>query len=250
MNDGTDTGLPTSFELAWGVREHPNKGPKRGLSLNRIIEAAIGVADAEGLRAVSMGRVAAELGAAPMSLYRYVGTKDELVTLAADAAYSPPPDVPAAGEDWRPALARWARAERDTLRARPWVLQVPISGPPTTPNAVAWMERALRCLEKTGLDAGERMATLLLVTGYVRSHMLIETQIAAALESAGQPPGAELTGYGRQLAAVADRARFPALHAVIDSGTFDEPADDIDEDFDFGLERILDGIEVLINARV
>ncbi|PRX48327.1 TetR family transcriptional regulator [Prauserella shujinwangii] len=249
MDQRTGTGLPASFELAWGVREQPNKGPKRGLSLDRIIATAIAVADAEGLRAVSMGRVATELGAAPMSLYRYVATKDELLTLAADAAYGPPPDVPLPGEDWRSALARWARAERDGLRARRWILQIPISGPPTTPNAVAWMDRALRCVEGTGLDAGERMGVLLLVTGFVRSNVLIESQIVEAMEAAGQPAETRLDGYGKRLAAVADRARFPALHAVIDTGVLDEESGDENEDFDFGLDRVLDGIEALIGTR-
>jgi hypothetical protein len=65
-------GLPGSVAAAWGVRERPHKGPKPALSLARIVDAAVRVADAEGLDAVSMGRVAAELGAAPMSLYRHL----------------------------------------------------------------------------------------------------------------------------------------------------------------------------------
>ena len=64
--------LPASIEAAWGLRERPHRGPKPGLSLARIVEAGVQVAEAEGLAAVSMSRVAAELGAAPMSLYRYV----------------------------------------------------------------------------------------------------------------------------------------------------------------------------------
>ena len=74
-------GLPDAIAAAWGVRERPHKGPKPALSLPRIVEAAVRVADADGLDAVSMGRVASELGAAPMSLYRHVSGKEELLDL-------------------------------------------------------------------------------------------------------------------------------------------------------------------------
>src|SRR5262250_3052406 len=86
--------IPGSVAAAWGVRERPHRGPRPGLSLGRIVDAAVRVADAEGLDAVSMSRVAAELGTAPMSLYRYVTAKDELLALMVDAAYGPPPAQP------------------------------------------------------------------------------------------------------------------------------------------------------------
>src|SRR5712671_3424045 len=79
--------LPASIEAAWGRRERPHRGPKPGLSLSRIVGAGVRIAEADGLAAVSMSRVAAEVGAAPMSLYRHVASKDELVTLMVDAVY-------------------------------------------------------------------------------------------------------------------------------------------------------------------
>src|SRR3954447_11763378 len=96
--------VPASYETAWGLRERPARGPKRGLSLERIVAAAIAVADAEGLDAVSMSRVAAELGASAMSLYRYVEAKDELLALMFDTEMGPPPLLP---DGWRPALRHW-----------------------------------------------------------------------------------------------------------------------------------------------
>src|SRR5215472_7517901 len=94
MNQPDGTELPAHVAAAWGVRGRPHKGPKPGLSLDRIVAAAVHVADTEGLAAVSMSRVATELGAAPMSLYRYVAAKDELLALMVDAAYGPPPAGP------------------------------------------------------------------------------------------------------------------------------------------------------------
>src|ERR1700743_3342724 len=85
--DGRDGELPTDVATAWGVRERPHKGPKPALSLARIVEAAVRIADAEGLDAVSMGKVAAELRAAPMSLYRHVAGKEELLRSMVDAAW-------------------------------------------------------------------------------------------------------------------------------------------------------------------
>src|SRR5262245_7490656 len=104
--DRTQDGLPASLEAAWGLRGRPARGPRPGLSLERIVGAAVRVAGAEGLAAVSMSRVAAELGTAPMSLYRYVAAKDELLGLMMDAAFSPAPAPPHDGEDWRAGMSR------------------------------------------------------------------------------------------------------------------------------------------------
>src|SRR5580704_16646129 len=87
-------GIPDSIAAAWGVRERPHKGPKPALSLPRIVDAAVRIADAEGLDAVSMGRVAVKLGTAPMSLYRHVSAKEELLRLMVDAAWDEFPDGP------------------------------------------------------------------------------------------------------------------------------------------------------------
>src|SRR6266849_10257810 len=109
-----------------GGRERPHKGPKPALSLARIVDAAVRVADAEGLGAVSMGRVAAELGAAPMSLYRHVSAKEELLRLMVDAAWGDSPGQPAPGEGWRAGLARWAWAMHAAARRHPWVVRIPV----------------------------------------------------------------------------------------------------------------------------
>jgi AcrR family transcriptional regulator len=251
MDDHRGTGLPASIELAWGLRERPNKGPRRGLSLEGIVEAAIGIAAADGLAAVSMGRVAAELGVSTMALYRYVAAKDELLALMVDATAADPPAAPAPGEGWREGLARWAWAELGVYRRHPWVLRIPISGPPATPNQVLWLERGLRCLRDTALEEGEKLGVMLLLTGFVRNWATLEADLAEAAKAAGAGEHEAMSGYGRLLARLTDPERFPALHAVIDAGVLDEPEgpEDPDADFVFGLERILDGIEALVRAR-
>src|SRR5271170_2440123 len=134
--------LPAAVAAAWGVRASPGKGPKPGLSLERIVGAAIRIAVRDGLGAVSMSRVAADLGASTMSLYRYVSAKDELVKLMVDAAFGTPPAI-GPDEGWRSALSRWAWAMRSGFQRHPWVVRIPISGLPILPNEVAWFEQGL-----------------------------------------------------------------------------------------------------------
>jgi AcrR family transcriptional regulator len=239
-----DTGLPASIEAAWGIRPRPNKGPKPGLSLDRIVAAAVKVAASEGLAAVSMSRVASELGASTMSLYRYVASKDELLALMVDAAIGPPPPAPP-GEDWRAGLSRWAWGYHNALRRHPWVLQVPIGGPPTTPNGIAWMENGLAALAGTGLAEGEKLGVILLLSGYVRNEATLAADIAAAAAASGS---GIMASWSKLMRRLTDAERFPALHAALDSGALDQD-DDPDEEFEFGLERVLDGVDALVRPR-
>jgi AcrR family transcriptional regulator len=250
MDDQIPTGLPASIEAAWGVRTRPNKGPRPALSLERIVAAAVQVAATDGLQAVSMSRVAADLGVSTMSLYRYVAAKDELPALMADHTFEAPPGRRRPEETWRDGLARWAWTELGVYRRNPWVLRIPISGPPVTPNAIAWLERGLDCLGDTGLEEGEKLSVMLVLTGFVRGQAMLQADIAAAAQAAGAaPPGPELmSSYGRLMARLTDPERFPALHAVLAAGVFDEPYEG-DDGFAFGLERVLDGIEILIEKR-
>jgi AcrR family transcriptional regulator len=240
--------LPASIEAAWGLRERPRKGPKPGLSLSRIVEAAITVAERDGLAAVSMSRVAAELGASTMSLYRYVSAKDELLMLMSDAAYGPPP-LRGPDDDWRTGMANWAWGSLERLRRHPWVLRIPISGPPITPNQIAWLEAGLQSLQDTGLTEAEKMSVILLVSGYVRNDATISADVDAAARAAGANLQEFMPAFARILRRVTDRERFPALTAVLATDLFDVD-DDPDDEFRFGLERILDGIEVLVRTRV
>lgn len=241
MDDDTETGLPASIEEAWGVRRRPRKGPKPGLDLERIVAAAVGVAASEGIEAVSMSRVATELGSSAMSLYRYVAAKDELLALMIDAAFDTPVAAAPPDEGWRAGMTRWAWTYHDALRRHPWVLRVPISGPPVTPNQIAWLEDGLRALGGTGLTEPEKLSVILLVSGYVRN----EATLAADLQTASAPI---MPRWGRQIAALTDPERFPALHAALATEVFDQD-DDPDDEFMFGLERVLDGIEALVRRR-
>jgi AcrR family transcriptional regulator len=250
MDETGPDGLPPLVARAWGLQEAAGRGPRPGLSLGRVVEAAVAVADAEGLAAVSMSRVGAELGASTMGLYRHVSGKDELLSLMVDQVWGTPPEAPSPEAGWRRRTEHWARSMRRVLEDHRWVLSVPIPGPPATPHQVAWMEQGLAALDGTRLAASEKMSVILLVSGFVRNEVGLATGIAAALAS--DPEAVQIvTRYGRILARVTDPERFPALTAVLETGALDDDDDDeeLSQEFTFGLERILDGIDVLIRSR-
>ncbi len=234
--------IPPSLELAWGLRDRGARGPKPGLTLAGIVEAAIMVAQRDGLESLSMARVARQLGVGTMSLYRYVAAKDELLTLMVDTALGPPPASGQSDEDWRAGLTRWAVGVREAYRRHPWSLKVPISGPPLGPNNVAWLEAALESLADTPLLEEQKLSTVLLVSGFVRNEATLTADFAAAAAEGATPR------YGALLSELTDVARFPALHRAIRSGALDDDEGlDTDTEFRFGLARILDGVEALMS---
>ena len=133
-----------------------------------------------------------------MSLYRYVAAKDELLALMVDAALgrrpAPRPTARAGAPGWRAGPGRTTPC----YRRHPWVLRIPISGPPVTPNQIAWLEDGLRSLRDTGLAEGEKLSVMLLLSGYVRNEATLMADLGAAAAAAGTRrscrPGAPLRG--------------------------------------------------------
>lgn len=245
--DGTQ-GVPPVLAAAWGLRGRPGKGPRPGLTLERIVAAAVKVAATDGLGAVSMGRVASELGASTMSLYRYVTAKEELLDLMVDAAIGVPPQA-LPGEGWRAGLTRFAHTYLGLLRRQPWIVRVPINSPPLAPNQVAWMDHGLSVMRGTTLSQQERLSTIMILSGMVRNWALLTADIGAAANAAGATTEQAMLGYGQLLRRLADPARFPAVGELVASGALDPPGGPPDDDFEFGLERFLDGLEALMRAR-
>jgi AcrR family transcriptional regulator len=236
-----DDGIPPGLQLAWGLRDAGTRGPKRGLTLDRIVAAGIKVAHTDGVGSLSMARIATELGVGTMSLYRYVSAKDELLLLMVDAALgAPSPANP--DEDWRTGLRRWALGVWEGYRRQPWALRVPISAPPYGPNNVAWLDNALTALAGTPLSEEQKLSTVLLVSGFVRNVATLSADFRAG-SAAGE---AMMPGYGAMLTRLTTAEEFPALHRAIASGALDDD-DDIEIELEFGLERILDGVSLLID---
>lgn len=232
--------VPDDVALLWGLREAPRRGPRPVLGVRDILRAAVAVADADGLGAVSMARVAAELGHATMALYRHVRSKDELLALMADAALETPPDLPS--HDWRAGLETWARGIVAVSRRHPWIARLPLDGPPSGPGNLAWLDRALGVLAPTPLLDGEKMGVVMGLLTYCQGQIRLGAELSAG--RAARPEA--FAQYGAVLARLVDPARFPALSAVIAGGLFDQGADGGDEDFDLGLMLFLDGVAGLV----
>ena len=235
--------LPRATALAWGVAATPQRGPRREMSIERIVEAAIDIADAEGLAGVSMSAVAARLGFSPMSLYRYVTAKDDLLLLMLEhAAGAPPPNVRRA-TDWRTGLAALHDALTDAYLRHPWVLDIPISGAPTTPNSAAWMDAGLAVLASTPLTYEERLAIVLHISGQARWYGTIYSAYARTARLLGETEEQTTVREDALYRRLITAEEFPALREAIDAGVFLAP----DNPFVFALQRTLDGIAAYID---
>lgn len=238
--------LPPGLDLLWGRRERGRTGPKPGLTVDAIVDAAMRVADAEGLEAVSMKRVATELGFTTMALYRYVDSKDELLAMMWNASALGLPTV--TGDGWRELLSNWAVVQFEAVCRRTWVLQMPMSRPPAGPASLAWVEQALAALADTGLSEAPKMGVIGLLSTYALSEARMQYEEARARTEA---PYAD---YAALLRKVADERTYPALYRAAWSGELDlpagaeRPAFDVNE-FRFGLDRILDGVQALIDGQ-
>ncbi|WIM94873.1 TetR/AcrR family transcriptional regulator [Actinoplanes oblitus] len=213
-------------DFLWQERSGGKRGPKAALTLAEIADAAIAVADAEGLAAVSMQRVAAELGYTKMALYRYVPGKTELVSVMLERGMGAAPELPPG--DWRAAMTAWSQALLSVFAGHGWALEASSGKRPIGPNELSWMEAALARLPD-GLTGAERMDTVAVLAGHVRA-------LAVQPDESGMITA--LTEHA---------ARFPAVAAALADMAAHGGQD---QAFRFGLERILDGLETLLTTRV
>ncbi|MFE3444477.1 TetR/AcrR family transcriptional regulator [Nocardia sp. NPDC059180] len=236
---------PTVVELLWGTGRQPKRGPKPSLSLEAIVGAAIEQADAEGMGGVSMQRVAERLGYTKMSLYRYVPGKAELAALMLEQALGAPPDTAAAQSvssesPWRAGLRTWTEEIYRRYRAHPWSLELSAGIRPMGPHELGWLEAALSAMAGIGLTGPERMDTVVVLNGHVRS--------LAQQSGGGSADGLE-EQVMRQMAEVMEAAgaRYPEV-----VGALGEQAAGVsarDDALNFGIDRILDGLQVLVDSR-
>ncbi len=237
--------LARAMELMWGVQREPGRGPKRALSVERIVEAAIELADEEGLETLSIRRVADRLGVGAMSLYTYVPGKAELIELMVDAALGEAEKPGDREGGWRAGLELYAREGWKLYHRHPWMLQVPFSRGLLGPNQAASLDSVLRVVSGIGLTDGEMVAVFSTVAGYVQGAARTSVETARTEWTSEISDVEWWTTYGTLLADYIDPGRYPTLANIQDWGIFDEA----DAGFEFGLQRILDGIEVFVRAR-
>jgi len=204
------------------------------------VAAATRVADAEGLAQLSMRRIATELGAAPMSLYRHVNGKDELLASMMDSALgeNPLPAVPPEG--WRAQLELSSRTVWQAFRRHPWLaLALSMTRPQLIPNGMRHTEWALRALDGLGLTIQEMMHFHTTLVSHVRGLAFNLEAEAQAEQDSGLTSDEWMETQEPGFRVIAGTGEFPLLNRLVDS----DLDFDIDQLFEFGLARLLDGLE-------
>lgn len=226
--------------LLWADRPPSPRG-KPGLTTEQIVRVAVGLADGDGMAAVSMRRVAQQLGVTPMSLYRHVPGKAELIDLMRDHVYGERPPAPATAP-WQDQLAAWARHGHALYLRHPWLVASASSRFVPGPHTIAVYEAGLRIVFATGLQPAETTAVINLVGGFVESaaRQVID---AVRLEQATGESHEAWWGARDELYARLDP--FPTIGAIWAAGGYDDPEDP----FEFGLRRVLAGIADLVASR-
>jgi AcrR family transcriptional regulator len=235
-----------SLQLMWGAAPEPTRGPKPGLSVAAIVRAAIELADAEGLVALSMRRIAGALGVGAMSLYRYVPGKSELVDLMVDEVYSEDLGAPETVEGgWRERLEACGRQEWALYLRHPWMLQIAQGRPMLGPNSMRSTDIALRAVDGIGLTEEEMLGAVVALSSFVAglAKTTIEAMQAADRTGISDEEWWEIQSEYVGPAVVA--GELPMLTKVGEAGAFNSMFDH----FEFGLQRVLDGLGVLIERR-
>lgn len=232
-------GQPREQERAplWERIERPAQAPRTTLTSGRIAAAAVAIADAESLDAVTMRRLAAELGVAPMAAYRYVSGKRELLELMTDFVYAEV-ELPDGTDGWRETMRTLATRLRDVLLRHSWVTRSTWCEP--TPHQLAVPERVLASLDGQGLDSDAMMAVYRTVAAYVQGSVDAEViAVRAAREHACSDGGRPAPAPGSGLAWLIGTGRYP--HYTHYLGTAARK-DDCRWHFETGLDCVLDGI--------
>jgi AcrR family transcriptional regulator len=237
--------LPRGLDILWGKRDRGQRGPKPGLTVDAIVDAAMAIADAGGLEAVSMASVAKRLGFTTMSLYRYVTNKDELLQLMWNGSAQGAETLVLTGEGWRAQLRDWSVIQRDMLDRHPWITQMPMASPPMAPNSLVFVERGLEALDGTGLTDAEKIRVIGLLSSYTLSEARMAYDARRAGAAAPESPG---VSFEMILRLLVDEATYPRLHRLAWSATSHEPQDERAE-FLHGIDCILDGVQAMIERR-
>jgi AcrR family transcriptional regulator len=249
----TSTGDPArTLALLWRdeLAQRRRRGPPPRRAVGDVVEAAVAIADAEGLDAVTIRAVAGKLGMSPMNLYTYVPGKAELLDLMLDGLYAAMPREPwSARQAWRPRLRAVAEANRKLYEAHPWAARVSTARPPLGPGQIAKYEHELAALDNLGLTDIEMDAALTFLLGFVQA-TAVAAQDAMQAQGEFRDDDEWWAAAGPVLERLVDPERYPlAARVGAAAGAAQGSAYDPERAYSFGLERILDGLGALIERR-
>ncbi|MGW5422141.1 TetR/AcrR family transcriptional regulator [Streptomyces sp. NPDC003943] len=224
--------------LVWERPEPPERPVPARLDRDRIVRAAIQLADADGLEAVSLRKVAAVLGVGPMRLYGYIAGKDELLDLMVDAIHA---EIRPVGDGWREVLRSLAETTRQAAHEHEWLADLLGGRPQLGPNALARGEAVVSALK--GVDVDSVMPVVTAVDAYVIGAVRREIAERRAERATGMDEKRWQASLGPYLERTFATGRFPALATVV----HDAAHLDADQTFRIGLDFLLDGIEARIS---
>lgn len=247
----TGTGDPArSLALLWRPRDNANRRGRGDLTIDRIVHAAIEVADAEGLPGLSMRRIAERLDVGTMSLYTHLPGKAELLDLMLDTVYADTTAPDPTPGHWRDRVEQIARDAWARYHRHPWMLQIGTSRPVLGPNAMARYEHELRAVDGIGLTDIEMDSVVNLVAGHVASAARQALDAAQVEQRTGMTDEQWWSARAPLLDALTEGHHYPTAARVGTAvGEAHGSAVDPAHAFEFGLHRLLDGIEALIRSR-
>lgn len=225
----------------WLRPERGTRGPKPAHTRQDVATAGIRIADAEGLDAVSMRRIAAELGTGTTSLYRYVSKKDEVLELMGDEVVGELRGT-ALPADWRAALRTIARLLRETSLRHPWFPALASGRTNHGPNSLWWQELTFSAFDGLDLDTDEMLANLGTLSAFVLGHVLSELSDQEAARLSGLTHEQWMEREGEYGPAIMQSGRYPRFTRVIVEAETPHAPDRRDRWFEAGLERVLAGI--------
>jgi AcrR family transcriptional regulator len=225
--------------VLWERPEPPDRPVPAPLSRERIVRAAIRLADADGLAAVSLRKVAAELDVGPMRLYGYIATKEELLDLMVDALFA---GIRPAGDGWRQVLRSLAETTRQAVHRHEWLADLIGGRPQLGPNALARGEDVVAAMG--GVEIDLVMPVVSAVNAYVIGAVRREIAERRAERTTGMDERQWQVAFGPYLERTFATGRFPALAEVVRDGAHL----DADQTFHTGLEFLLDSIEARISS--
>jgi|JI10StandDraft_1071094.scaffolds.fasta_scaffold01129_26 AcrR family transcriptional regulator len=241
-----DAELRRRSQLLWDDRSLATRGPKAAFTPDDVVKAAVQIADEDGLSAVTMSAVSARLGLTTMAVYRYFPSKEALIDAIVDAGLGQPPRPSPDARAWRDDVAQWMRAKRAMLCARPWLAELPFVAAPHGPNWLLWLEALLQPLMRTGVrpaDAGELLSV---IDGYTRGASDTAISLARA-RARGISMDEWAAAVGADLGRAIGDPRFPSFAALLTSPSDGAPRS-MDASFEFGMARVLDGIERFVET--
>jgi AcrR family transcriptional regulator len=252
-NDRSGAGDPArTLALLWRdpSAKGTQRGPRQGLTVNRILAAAIQLADTEGAQAVTMRRIAQALGVAPMSLYTYVPGKAELLDLMLDTIYAHMPRTDLSHKPWRARVEAVAHESWELYQRHPWAVTVSTSRPPLGPGLMAKYEHELTAFTGLRLDDVEMDAALTFLLSFVQASARSAAEAAAVQAESAMSDEQWWEANAPFLARVFDETKYPTAARVGPAaGAAHRGAYNPTHAYEFGLQRVLDGLGVLIERR-